>query len=52
MSRTEPPWILLNDFCNNITVLIIVKLYRNTNFGGYNFFLEKKGQFAKLNTRN
>ena len=31
MSRTKPPQILRNDFCN-INVLIIRKLYRNTNF--------------------
>ena len=36
MSRTEPPQTVLNDFCN-ITVLIIGKLYRNTNFGEYKF---------------
>ena len=36
MSRTEPPLTVLNDFCN-INVLIIGKLYRNTDFGEFKF---------------
>ena len=40
MSCIEPPWTVLNDFCN-ITVLIIRKLYRNVILASVNFREER-----------